>query len=334
MKKEAKKASQRARGACADSTAAGRFSDATLCSAADAVTVPVHCTLCPRRCGADRTRTQGFCGGGARVRLARAALHFWEEPCISGTRGSGTVFFSGCPLQCCYCQNYRISAQNFGKEISVQRLAEIFLGLQTQGAHNINLVSATQYLPWVLAALRLAKPALCIPVVYNTGGYESPEALAALDGFVDIYLTDLKYCSPTLSAAYSGAADYFDVASAAARAMLRQTGAPQYSADGTLRRGTILRHLALPGAAQDSADVLDFFATLPRGGFLLSLMSQYTPFYKACEHKPLTRRISTYEYRQIINRAVALGLTDGYLQKKSSAKEEYTPDFNCEGVEE
>lgn len=321
-----------------------------------AALAPTHCTLCPRRCAADRTVQQGLCGGGAQVKLARAALHLWEEPCLSGVaaqavcapvlgdavspeeaakRGSGTVFFSGCPLGCCYCQNYRISAQNEGVTVSVERLAAIFLELQAQGAYNINLVSATQYLPWVLAALRLARPALRIPVVYNTGGYETPEALAALDGFVDIYLTDIKYVSPALSALYSGADDYFSVASAAARAMLLQTGAPCFDAEGMLQRGTIIRHLALPGAVADSKAVLDFLSTLPRGSFLTSLMSQYTPCYKArtdARYKALARRISTWEYRQVVNYAIDLGLTDGYMQEKSSAREEYTPAFDGEGV--
>ena len=194
--------------------------------------IPVHCTLCPRRCGADRTRARGACGGGGKVKVAKAALHFWEEPCISGTCGSGTVFFSGCALRCCYCQNHAVSAGNFGKEISVERLAEIFLSLQAQGAHNLNLVTAGHYLPWVCEALRLAGDRLRIPVVYNTGGYETEEAVAALRGFVDIWLTDLKYRSPALAAEYSDAPDYFDVASAALRAMLAQAGPPMYDADG------------------------------------------------------------------------------------------------------
>lgn len=294
--------------------------------------IPVHCALCPRRCGADRTRAQGVCGGGGAVKVARAALHFWEEPCISGTRGSGTVFFSGCALRCCYCQNYAVSAGNFGKEISVGRLAEIFLSLQKQGAHNLNLVTASHYLPWVCEALGLAKGRLQIPVVYNTGGYETAESIAALRGYVDVWLTDLKYRSPALSAEYSAAPDYFDVASAALRAMLAQTGPPVYGADGTLQSGVIVRHLALPNAGRDTRAVLEFLAGLPRGGFLLSLMSQYTPCHRAAEHKALARRISTYEYRRAVNYAVELGLTDGYMQQRGSAKEEYTPPFDLEGV--
>ena len=294
--------------------------------------IPTHCTLCPRRCGADRTKTQGLCGGGARIKAARAALHFWEEPCISGARGSGAVFFSGCALRCCYCQNHAISAGNFGKEISVERLAEIFLSLQQQGAHNLNLVTAGHYLPWVCAALDLVKGRLSIPVVYNTGGYETAQAVAALRGYVDIWLTDFKYCSAALSAEYSAAPDYFTVASAALEAMLAQAGPPRFDADGMLQSGVIVRHLALPNAGADTRAVLDYLAALPRGGFLLSLMSQYTPFYKAAQHKALSRRISTYEYRRAVDYAVSLGLEEGYMQQRSSAKEEYTPAFDLEGV--
>ncbi len=295
--------------------------------------IPVHCTLCPRQCGADRTRTTGLCKGGSQLRIARAALHFWEEPCISGTNGSGTVFFSGCPLQCCYCQNFQISAENFGREISVSRLAEIFLSLQQQGAHNINLVTAGHYRPWVCEALDLVKPSLHIPVVYNTGGYETAQSVSALRDYVDIWLADIKYFSPALSEEYSAAADYFDVASKAVRIMIEQTGAPVLDADGILQRGVILRHMALPGAGDDTRRVLEFMAhELPEKSFLISLMSQYTPFYKAAEHRQLRRRISTYEYRKAVDYAVDLGLTFGFMQEKSSAKEEYTPAFDLQGV--
>lgn len=295
--------------------------------------VPAACALCPRRCKADRTRERGFCGGGAQVRVARAALHLWEEPCLSGTRGSGTVFFSGCTLRCCYCQNWRISAENFGRDVSVPHLADIFLRLQAQGAHNINLVTPTQYLPWILDALELAKPRLTVPIVYNTGGYETLETVRRLDGVVDVWLTDLKYVSGELSARYSGAPDYFAVASQAVRAMCEQAGPPRFDENGLLQKGVIVRHLALPGGMDDTRAVLEFLAEkLPKGGFLTSLMSQYTPFYRAKEHKVLSRRISTYEYRKAVDLAVELGLTDGYMQQRSSAKEEYTPPFDLEGV--
>lgn len=295
--------------------------------------IPASCTLCPRRCKADRTRRAGVCGAADQLMVARAALHHWEEPCISGTQGSGTVFFSGCSLKCCYCQNYKISQEGLGKAIDAARLAQIFLELQQKGAHNINLVTATQWLPWVLEALAQARAqGLTLPIVYNTGGYETLETVQLLDGVVDVWLADVKYVSPELSARYSAAPDYFEVCSRAVRRMIRQTGAPRFDENGLLQKGVILRHLALPGALADSKAVLDFMASLPTGSFLPSLMSQYTPFHEATQMKPLDRRISTWEYRQMVNYAVDLGLSEGYMQQKSSAKEEYTPPFDLEGV--
>lgn len=294
-----------------------------------------RCELCPRRCGADRRYTAGFCGVGDTVKIARAALHHWEEPCISGTAGSGTVFFSGCTLKCVYCQNYRLSHENFGKEISVGRLAEIFLELQEQGAHNINLVTATHYLPSVLEALTLAKPKLRIPVVYNCGGYERVETIRALEGFVDIYLPDLKYYDVGLSEKYSGARDYFPVAVAAIGEMIRQTGGLQWDEKqpSLLKRGVVIRHMTLPGAKEDSFRILEEIAeTFPRHSYLISLMSQYTPFYKSRLYPEIDRRITSYEYGKVVDKAIELGLTEGYMQEKSSAKEEYTPPFDLSGV--
>ena len=302
--------------------------------------LPNHCTLCPRACRADRAHGQrGFCGADGTLRVARAALHHWEEPCLSGdpnaATGSGTVFFSNCALRCCYCQNYPISQGDVGKEITVERLTEIFLELQKGGAKNLNLVTATQYLPWALPALDAARAAgFSLPVVYNTGGYETLETVKALAGYVDIWLADVKYANPDLAAELSAARDYPAVAEAALRQMLRQTGAPVYDADGYLQKGVIVRHLALPGHTDDSFAVLALLARIrDEEGvpFIPSLMSQFTPFYKAAEHN-LGRRITTYEYRKVINEAVRLGLTDGYMQEKSSAREEYTPPFDLEGV--
>ena len=295
---------------------------------------PVSCRLCPRECGADRTvkDARGLCGGGSLPRLARAALHQWEEPCISGDRGSGTVFFSGCPLGCCFCQNREISAGNFGREISVGRLSEIFLELQDQGAHNINLVSPTQYTPWIVRALEDVRGKLDIPVVWNTGGYERVGTLRMLDGLVDIYLPDLKYKSAELAGRYSGAPDYFEQASAAILEMFRQTGKIRMGKDGTLERGLVIRHLCLPGARRDSWAVLEWIAeNLPADGILISLMSQYTP-YRPLPYKELNRRISSFEYNTVVDKALELGLR-GFMQERSSAKEEYTPPFDLEGVQ-
>ena len=300
------------------------------------ISVPTCCTLCPRRCGANRAAGRtGFCGAGATLKAARAALHHWEEPCISGTRGSGTVFFSGCTLKCCFCQNYPISAEGLGKEITVEHLAEIFLNLQAQGAHNINLVTPGQWQPWIIAALDIARTkGLRLPIVCNTGGYETVESVQAWRGYIDIWLADLKYVSSALSAELSSAPDYFAQAKPAIEAMMAQAGHPVFDSEGILQRGVILRHLALPGHSDDSLAVLQRLADLRQEtgvSFVPSLMSQFTPFYRAAEHG-LGRRITTYEYRKVVDRAIVLGLTDGYMQEKSSAREEYTPPFDLEGV--
>ena len=245
------------------------------------------------------------------------------------------MFFSGCALGCCYCQNYGISQEGQGRPLTEARLAEIFLELQAKGAKNINLVTATQWLPWVLPALDSARRrGLRLPVVYNTGGYETVQTVQALAGYVDIWLTDFKYDSPALAAELSRAGNYPAVADRALRAMLRQTGAPVYDPEGYLRRGVIVRHLVLPGQAADSQAVLRRLAAVRRQEgvpFLLSLMSQFTPFYHAADHG-LGRRITSYEYRKVVDAALALGLTDGYMQEKSSAREEYTPPFDGEGL--
>ena len=294
------------------------------------------CTLCPRMCGANRYETLGFCRCSAVPKAARAALHPWEEPCISGIRGSGTVFFSGCTLKCCFCQNHAISAEGFGAELTVNRLADIFLELEQQGAHNINLVTPTQFFPSILQALDLVRHRLSIPVVCNCGGYERPETIRQLDGYVDIYLPDLKYFSSELSAKYSQAPDYFSCASRAIPLMLRQTGAPRFrEEDGCtlMEKGVIIRHMVLPGQKEDSKALLRWMKNeLPEKQFLISLLSQYTPFYQSSRFPEINRRITSYEYDQVVNYALSLGLTDGFMQKKSSAKEEYTPSFRLEGI--
>lgn len=293
------------------------------------------CTLCPRMCGIDRTRTRGFCKAGDTVKVARAALHPWEEPCISGTAGSGTVFFSGCTLKCVFCQNHSLSHENFGKEISVERLAQIFLELQEKGAHNINLVTATHYLPSIKKALDLARPALTLPIVYNCGGYERIETLREFSDYIDVYLPDLKYYDSSLSKKYSAAEDYFQTASAAIQEMIRLTGGLSWDSGDPplLKKGVIIRHMVLPGARDDSIRLLHWIKeALPPGQYLLSLMSQYTPFYKSSQYPEINRRITSYEYNKVIDTAISLGLLEGYMQEKSSAKEEYTPPFDLSGV--
>ncbi len=297
-----------------------------------------NCRLCPRRCSADRTVSFGFCGCSSQMKAARAALHMWEEPCISGTRGSGTIFFSGCTLGCCFCQNYPISQEGFGAEISPEQLAEIMLRLQDQGAHNISLVTADQYLPSILPALDQVRHRLTIPVVYNCGGYQRTEIVKALKDYVDIWLPDLKYQSETLSARYSRAADYFACASGAIAQMIRQTGAPVFDESGLLRSGVIIRHMVLPQAKEDSIALLAWMRDeLPKDQFLISLMSQYTPFYRAKKGGPypeISRRVTSYEYQKVVDAALDFGLSRGYMQQRSSAREEYTPPFDLEGIPE
>jgi len=285
------------------------------------------CKLCPRRCGTDRSTGSGFCGATDKIKIARAGLHFWEEPCISGENGSGTVFFSGCTMKCAYCQNYEISHENFGKTVTAQRLAEIFYELQEKGAHNINLVTPTHYLPWIAEALEIAKPK--VPVVYNCGGYENPETIREYGKYFDIFLTDIKYYSDELSAKYSKAPDYFRFALESAREMAEITGEPVFE-DGIMKRGTIIRHLVLPGHRQDSIEVLRHI-DIPKEKFILSLMSQFTPKGEA-EKVGLGRRITTFEYNSVVDEALRLGFDTGYMQEKSSANEEFIPPFDLTGV--
>ena len=289
-----------------------------------------HCTLCPRRCGADREKGVGLCHCGTEIRIARAALHPWEEPCISGRHGSGTVFFSGCALGCVFCQNRKISRQAVGKAVTVTQLAEIFLKLQDHRAHNINLVTGSHYTPWIVQALELAKPKLHIPVVWNCGGYEKPETLRRLEGKVQVYLPDLKYGLSEPACKYSGAADYFDWAKRAILEMFRQTG-PYRMENGLLKQGVLIRHLLLPGELENTRRVIDWVAESFRPGeVLFSLMSQYTP-QPGAEGK-LARHVTKAEYRAAVEYMENCGITDGYTQERTSAREEYTPAFDLRGI--
>ncbi|MEG2452186.1 MAG: radical SAM protein [Clostridium sp.] len=298
------------------------------------------CNFCPRNCGVNRYEQTGYCKSPAEITVARAALHMWEEPCISGIHGSGTIFFSGCTLRCCFCQNYKISSEGFGKIISTQRLSEIFLELQEKGAHNINLVTATQYLPSVIEAIASVKEQITIPFVYNCGGYETTETIQALAPYVDIWLPDLKYFDSRISDTYSGAPDYFEFAQKALQQMIRQTGSLIFEDfhEGTqrcslMKKGVIIRHMVLPGQKEDSIRLMHrIHDELPEGGYMLSLLSQYTPFYKSKNYPEINRRITTYEYEKVLDTAISLGLTTGFMQEKSSAREEYTPPFELEGV--
>ena len=292
----------------------------------------VICNACPRRCGAVRTETsgEGVCGMGMLPRLARAAAHMWEEPCISGERGSGAVFFSGCPLKCVFCQNRRISVGGFGKTVSAARLREVFLELVSTGVHNINLVNPTHYIDSVIEACSGGLP---VPVVWNSGGYETVDSLRRLKGVVDIYLPDMKYALNAPAARYSAAADYPETAKAAILEMFRQTGPYVIGYDGMLRSGVVIRHLILPGNLDNTRAVIDWIASeFGPGDVLFSLMSQYTPCGDLTDFPELTRRITSEEYEEATAYLDASGIEDGFYQELSSAEEEYIPDFDLTGV--
>lgn len=290
------------------------------------------CFICPHRCGADRTESSGICGCNDKIKLAKVCLHKWEEPCICSGNGAGAVFFSGCNLKCCYCQNYALSHENFGKEVSVEKLADIFLNLQQKGACCIDLVTPTPFSYHIIKALDLVKNKLEIPVVYNCGGYELPETIKNLKGYIDIYLTDFKYYDNQYSLKYSGISDYFEYCSASLKEMISQTGKPFFDENNNMKKGTIIRHLALPNLRHDSIRLLEWISeNLPKDSFLISLMSQYTPIEQIKQKYPeINRRITKMEYNSIIKKAAELDLK-GFSQEKSSADSVYIPDFDFSG---
>lgn len=294
------------------------------------------CTLCPRMCHADRTAGKiGYCGQTGEIMAARAALHFWEEPCVSGTKGSGTVFFSGCNLKCVFCQNHSIAVGDTGKAISGQRLAEIFLNLQEKGAHNINLVTPTHFIPQIVIALDLAKQqGLSIPIVYNTGSYENVSSLRLLDGLVDVYLPDLKYFSPELSLRFSHASDYFEKATAAIEEMYRQVGTPDFTQDDPmlLKKGMIVRHLLLPGQTKDSKKILRYLYETYGDKIYISIMNQYTPLPHVTHIPELNRLVTPEEYEKVLNFALRLGIQNGFYQEGLTARESFIPPFDGEGL--
>ncbi len=290
-----------------------------------------NCTLCPRKCNIDRSSAKGFCRVGDKLTAAKACLHFWEEPCIAGYGGAGTVFFSGCNLGCIYCQNLDISRGGTGKEITVSRLREIFDELIWQGADTIDLVTPTHYSDVIAEALRAEK--LPVPVVYNTGAYETVEALKNLDGLIDIYLPDYKYADPELAQKLSFAPDYPDVAMQAIKEMYRQTGDYVQDDDGMLQKGVLVRHLVLPGHISNTLDCIDrLTAVFDDSNVMFSLMSQYTPPKTPLPYPELNRRLTEDEYNEAVDYLYLCGIENGFVQELSSAKEEYTPDFDLTGV--
>ena len=293
-----------------------------------------ECTLCPRECRVDRTEGQvGYCKVSDELIVARAALHMWEEPCISGEEGSGTVFFSGCSLGCVYCQNYNIANNLAGKMISIERLCEIFLELQEKGANNINLVTPSHYVPQIIEAIQLARHhGLRLPIVYNSSAYEKVDTLRLLEGKVDIYMPDLKYMNPEPARLYSKADDYFEYAEKAIEEMVRQVGRAELDERGMMRRGAMVRHLLLPGYLSDSKRIIKYLYDTYGDTIYISIMSQYTPLPRMAACPLMNRRVAEKEYEELIDYAIDLGIENGFIQEGETASESYIPEFDEEGV--
>ena len=288
-----------------------------------------NCKICPRNCGVNRNKGNiGFCSAGNKIKMARYSLHYWEEPCISGENGSGTIFFSHCNLKCIYCQNYDISTKNSGKEINIERFTEICLELQRMGALNINLVTPTHFIPLIKEGLIKAKEkGLSIPIVYNSSGYENVESLKLLDGLIDIYLPDLKYYDDNLAINFSNAKNYFNTAILAIDEMYRQVGYPIFD-KGIMKKGLIVRHLLLPGHSDDSKIIVKYLYDKYKDNIFISLMNQYTPVRKIDNYKELNDIVSDNEYNDLINYACDLGITNAFIQEGETQKESFIPDFN------
>lgn len=289
--------------------------------------------MCPRKCNIDRTIYKGYCGMDDTLVVARAALHMWEEECISGKEGSGAVFFAGCNLRCVFCQNRNISQNGAGKTITVDRLADIFCELQKKGANNINLVTPTHYTKQIMAALDIAKDkGLNIPVVYNCGGYESIDTIKELKGYVDIFLPDFKYVDKNISKKYSNCEDYFDVAKKGLAAMYEIVGNPQFDERGMMKKGVIVRHLMLPGHVKDSKSVLKYLHETYGNNIYISIMSQYTPLVDKDKYKEIARKLYPAEYKRLVDYAIDIGIVNGFVQEGDVADESFIPEFDCEGV--
>lgn len=294
-----------------------------------------NCILCPRECRINREDGKwGYCGMDSKIYAARAALHMWEEPCISGEKGSGAVFFSGCGLRCIFCQNREIAIGKSGKEISVEKLGEIFLNLEKQGAANINLVTGAHYVPQIIEALEIAKgKGLSVPIVYNSSGYEKVETLKLLEGYVNVYLPDFKYMEVSLAEDFSNAPDYLERAKAAIEEMVRQTGNCVFNEDGYIEKGTIVRHLILPGHTVNSKKVLEYLHSTYGNEIFISIMNQYTPVYEQKKYTELNRKVTEREYKKVLDYALEIGLENGFWQTGDTAKESFIPAFDYEGLD-
>ena len=291
------------------------------------------CNLCPRNCLIDRSKTLGYCKATDKVKVARSALHYFEEPSISGNNGSGTIFFSNCNLKCCYCQNKEISTDGFGKEITIERLSEMMLELEEKHANNINLVTPTHYVPSIIEAIKLARSkGLSIPIVYNTSGYESVETLKLLDGYIDIYLTDFKYFDNKLGKDLSKCSNYFEVISKALDEMYRQTGKNKFNKNGLMTKGIIVRCLVLPTKSDDAKKIIDYLYKKYQDNIYLSIMNQYTPVNYIKDYPFLNKTISEDEYNDVIEYAIDLGIKNAYMQEGGTCSESFIPSFDLEGV--
>ncbi len=294
-----------------------------------------NCILCPRQCHANRTSRQlGFCRASSDIEIALVTRHFGEEPCISGTQGSGTVFFSHCNLGCIFCQNHIVSHTGKGAKVNVARLSEIFIEQQSLGVHNINLVTPTHYAPQIVTALHAAKNmGLNVPIIYNTGSYELSSTIQSLDGYIDVYLPDLKFYDDKYSRTYAQAPDYFNKASQAVETMLQQVGSPCFDDNGLITRGVIIRHLALPGLVQDSKKILQFIHNTFGDSVYISLMNQYTPMPDCKKFPEINRPITAAEYDELVDYALSIGIENGFIQEGCTASTDYIPEFNLQGVE-
>lgn len=290
--------------------------------------------MCPRNCGVNRLKDKvGYCGAGKNIRVARAALHYWEEPCISGSIGSGTVFFSFCTLKCVFCQNYNISQCSFGKEITIDRLSDIFLELQGKGALNINLVTPTHYVPQIIEALKIAKEkGLKLPIIYNSSGYENVDTIKLLKGYIDVYLPDMKYFDTKYSMKYSKAKDYFLYAKEAIDEMVNQVGEVKFDKNGIIKKGVIIRHLMLPGLLFDSKKIIDHIHSTYGNKVYISIMNQYTPLEHVKIYPELNKPLNQKHYEALIDYAVSIGVENGFIQEEGTDKESFIPLFNYEGV--
>jgi len=293
------------------------------------------CNLCPRNCNVNRLDNKlGFCLSGKNVKISRVSLHNWEEPCISGTKGSGTVFFSNCNLRCVFCQNHTISQEGFGKEVSIERLSEIFLEQQERGAHNINLVTPTHYVYQIIEAIKTAKKnGLSIPILYNSNGYENVETIKMLKGYIDVYLPDLKYFSDKFAVKYSKAPNYFMVASKAISEMVSQVGVPVFDDNNLIQKGVIIRHLMLPGLLFDSKKVIDYIYNTFGDSVYISIMNQYTPMYTAEKYPEINKPLNPKHYDALIDYSLSIGVKNGFIQETGTNSKDFVPEFDLRGVE-